>query len=246
MRGARWLGEGWRLFRVAPLAWLGLSCAYLLGTNLLALVPLVGMVAALGLVPPLTVGMMAAARATSAGGRPALGMLLEGLRTQTRSQLALGAVYVACSMMIFAATLAADGSGALRAVLSGRGAAESELQAVALPLAVLALLYLPVMMLFWFSPPLAAWHATGAARALFFSFVACLMNWRAFIGYFIAILVMLILVPGAALLAMRLVLGGELGIGAMSLVLPLLILVVPALFASFYASYRDVFGIDRQ
>jgi hypothetical protein len=244
MRGARWLGEGWRLFRAAPLAWLGLSCAYLLGTNLLALVPLVGIVAALGLVPPLTVGMMAAARATSAGGRPALGMLFEGLRMQTRSQLALGAVYVACSMMIFAATLAADGSGALRAVLSGRES-ESDLQAVAFPLAVLALLYLPVMMLFWFSPPLAAWHATGAARALFFSFVACLMNWRAFIGYGIATVVMMLVVPGAALLAMRLLLGAELGISAMSLVLPLLILVVPALFASFYASYRDVFGIDR-
>jgi hypothetical protein len=246
MRGARWLAEGWRLFRAAPLAWLGLSCAYLLGTNLLALVPLVGIVAALGLVPPLTVGMMAAARATSAGGRPALGMLFEGLRTQTRTQLALGAVYVACSMMIFAATLAADGSGALRELLSGRGSAQTDMQAVAFPLAVLALLYLPVMMLFWFSPPLAAWHATGAARALFFSFIACLMNWRAFIGYGIATLVMMVVVPGVALLGMRLLLGGELGVSAMSLVLPLLILVVPALFASFYASYRDVFGVERQ
>ena len=41
-RGARWLGEGWQLFRLAPLAWLALSCVYLLGTNVLALIPVVG------------------------------------------------------------------------------------------------------------------------------------------------------------------------------------------------------------
>jgi len=33
--------------------------------------------------------------------------------------------------------------------------------------------------IFWFAPPLAAWHATGTGKALFFSFFACLMNWRA-------------------------------------------------------------------
>src|SRR5205814_1262526 len=41
-------------------------------------------------------------------------------------------------------------------------------------LACAALFYAPVMMLFWFAPPLAAWHATGAGNALFFSFFACL------------------------------------------------------------------------
>jgi hypothetical protein len=31
----------------------------------------------------------------------------------------------------------------------------------------------------------------------------------------------------------------------MSLVFPLLILLLPTLFASFYVSYRDVFGTER-
>ena len=119
-RGARWLGEGWQLFRPAPFAWLALSCAYLIGTNVLALIPVVGVMAALILVPPLTVGMMAAARATSAGAAPRLAMLAEGLRTQTRAQLALGLVYLGCSMLIFAATAAADGAGGLREAMGGR------------------------------------------------------------------------------------------------------------------------------
>ena len=246
-RGARWLGEGWQLFRVAPLGWLGLSCAYLLGTNFLALVPVVGILVALVLVPPLTVGMMAAARAASAGGRPALGMLAEGFRTRTRSQLALGTVYLACSMLIFAATTAADAEGGLRAVLAGRGGAgEVELESLLFPLAVFALLYMPVFMMFWFSPPLAAWHATGAARALFFSFVACLLNWRAFLAYGLAALVMLVVLPGLALLALRVLVGIELKVAAVSLVFPLLILLLPTLFASFYVSYRDIFGVERE
>jgi hypothetical protein len=246
-RGARWLGEGWQLFRAAPLGWLALSSVYLLGTNLLALVPFVGIVVALVLVPPLTVGMMAAARAASAGGRPQLGMLAEGFRTGTRSQLALGVVYLTCSMLIFAATTAADSAGGVRALLSGRGSSEAlELQAVLFPLAVLALLYLPVFMMFWFSPALAAWHATGAARALFFSFVACLINWRAFLAYGLATVLMMVVVPGLTLLALRVLFGAELKVAAVSLAFPLLILVLPTLFASFYVSYRDIFGVEGQ
>jgi hypothetical protein len=246
-RGARWLGEGWQLFRAAPLGWLALSSVYLLGTNLLALVPFVGIVVALVLVPPLTVGMMAAARAASAGGRPQLGMLAEGFRTGTRSQLALGVVYLTCSMLIFAGATAADSAGGVRALLSGRGSSEElELQAVLFPLAVLAILYLPVFMMFWFSPALAAWHATGAARALFFSFVACLINWRAFLAYGLATVLMMVVVPGLTLLALRVLFGAELKVAAVSLAFPLLILVLPTLFASFYVSYRDIFGVEGQ
>jgi hypothetical protein len=242
-RGARWLGEGWQLFRAAPLGWLSLSCVYLLGTNVLALIPVVGVIAALILVPPLTVGMMAAARAVSAGGAPKLGMLADGLRTAARAQVALGVVYLACSMLIFAAMSAADPSGALRELMSGHGrSADAGLEPVILPVAVFATLYLPVSMMFWFSPPLAAWHTTGAPRALFFSFVACLLNWRAFLAYGASVLVMMVVVPGLALLALRLFVALDLRVAAVSLVFPFLVLMLPTLFASFYVSYRDVFG----
>ena len=242
-RGARWLGEGWQLFRAAPLGWLALSSVYLVGTNLLALVPLLGILIALVIVPPLTVGMMAAARATAAGRAPRIGLLAEGFRTETRSQLALGVVYLACSVLIFAASTAADSGGGLRAVLSSRDpSAEVEFRAVLFPLAVMALLYMPVLMMFWFSPPLVAWHATGPARALFFSFVACLMNWRAFLAYGLSAMLMLVVAPGLALLALRIVVGVEFKVAAVSLVFPLLVFLLPCLFASFYVSYRDVFG----
>jgi len=245
-RGARWLGEGWRLFRLAPLAWLALACVYLLGTNILALVPLVGFVAALMMVPALTVGMMSAARAASHGVHPQLRNLAEGFQGERRAQLALGVIYFLASMLVFGATTLADDAGRLRAVLGGR-AQPGELAAADLvaPLAVFALSYAPVMMLFWFAPALAAWHSTGALKALFFSFVACLMNWRAFLAYGAAVAVMVMAVPLAALLVLQAFGGAQLGVAVASLVFPLLLLMLPTLFASFYVSYRDVFGVEK-
>jgi hypothetical protein len=245
-QGVRWLAEGWRLFRVAPLPWLALACVYLLATNVLALVPVVGLVAALMLVPALTVGMMAAARAASHGMQPGVRMLAEGFQHNGRAQLALGAVYFACSMAVFAATALADPEARMRSVLGG--AAQPGALAVGdvlFPMAVFALCYAPVLMLFWFAPPLAAWHSTGALKALFFSFVACLMNWRAFLAYAAAVAVMMLAVPLAALLVLRAFGAANPGVALVSMVFPLLLVMLPTLFASFYVSYRDVFGVEK-
>lgn len=246
-QGVRWLGEGWALFRAAPLGWLALACVYLLGTNVLALIPVVGFVAALMMVPALTVGMMAAARAASRGAQPHVRMLAEGFQAGGRAQLGLGAIYFLLSTAVFGAIALADQEGKLRSILAGRTpAGELAAAEILLPLAVFALAYAPVLMMFWFAPPLAAWHSTGVLKALFFSFVACLMNWRAFLAYGAAVALMMMAVPLAALLALRAFGGADLGVAVASLVFPLLLLMLPTLFASFYVSYRDVFGVEKR
>src|SRR5207237_5385527 len=110
--------------------------------------------------------------------------------------------------------------------------------------AAAAALYMPVMLAFWFAPPLAAWHSTGAAKALFFSFAAAMMNWRAFLAYGAVTAAVTLLVPFLLLSALTLATAGGLSFPAATLVFPLLIVLLPTLFASFYASYRDVFGYD--
>lgn len=242
-RGARWLGEGWRLFRAAPLGWIALVFTYMLITNILALLPFVGVVAALMLTPPFSVGFMASARAVSRGARPEIGMLFDGFRHDLRAQIALGLVYLVCGLLVFAATTLADEQGMLRSILAGqRPSEDSQVGDLAQPLAVLVLLYLPVMMMFWFSPPLAAWHSTGAAKALFFSFFACVMNWRAFTAYGAVVAVALF---GLLFLVLSLAARVSGGLPAMAFVFPLLLVMLPTLFASFYVSYRDVFGADE-
>jgi hypothetical protein len=185
---------------------------------------------------------MAGARAASAKAPVELGLLFDGFRHGWRVQLLLGAVYLACSLLVFTGGMLADGGETLRAVLSGkRRPDEIEMAEVLVPLVVVALLYTPVLMLFWFAPPLAAWHGVGAGKALFFSFVACLMNWRAFVVYGVATALVTALMALGALMAAAL-LSAKVVPGV--LVLPLAILLLPTLFASFYASYRDVFAGD--
>jgi hypothetical protein len=242
LRGAYWLAEGWQTFRAAPIGWLSLVFVYLFGTQVLALVPVLGMVAALLAVPGLTAGMMGAARTASRGGALRVAMLFDAFRSGPREQLLLGAVYLGCSFLIFAGLSLADDDGALRAALAGRGAPEALETADWLRAGgVLAALYAPVMMAFWFAPALAAWHSAGAAKALFFSFFACLMNWRAFLVYGVLVAALMVAVPLAVLALPLALLGGEKARMA-PLVLPLVVLMLPTLFASFYASYRDVFG----
>ena len=241
--GARWLGEGWRIFRAAPLGWVATVFAYLMLTNILALVPVVGVLAALVMVPPLSFGLMAGARAASHGGAVELGLLFTAFREEWRPQLALGAVYMACSLAVYGLMSFADDSGALRGLLAGKAKPEDMQEGgLLVPLALAALAYTPVMMAFWFAPALAGWHSTGAAKALFFSFAACAMNWRAFLAYGAMALLIMVAVPFLILSGVLLVSGGTVRLTAVGMIFPLVIVMLPTLFASFYASYRDIFG----
>jgi hypothetical protein len=243
-RGAGWLAEGWRLFRGAPLGWLAAVFAYWLMMTLVSLVPLLGMAAAAILVPAFSVGFMALARATSRGAPAELPLLFDGLRHEPRSQIVLGVVYLACLLLLLGASTLADDGALARWMLTGKRPSEEVLQSEAFfaALLVAAALYMPVMAAFWFAPPLAAWHSTGAAKALFFSFAASLMNWRAFLAYGAVTAVVTLVVPFAALTLLTL--SGALRFPPAALVFPLILVLLPTLFASFYASYRDVFGYD--
>jgi hypothetical protein len=242
-QGARWLADGWRLFRAAPLGWLALVFAYWLIMTLVSIVPLLGVAAASLLVPAFSVGFMAAARAASRRGPLELALLFDGFRHHLRSQIILGVVYLACLGLVLAATALADGGALAGWMLAGRRPEDEVLQSdeFLAALACAAALYAPVLMMFWFAPPLAAWHGVGAGKALFFSFFACLMNWRAFLAYGAVTVLIALALPLAVLSALMLV---SFKAPVMSLVFPLLIVLLPTLFASFYASYRDVFGVE--
>src|SRR5438128_2724852 len=88
-RGARWLAEGWRLFRVAPLAWLAAVFGYWLLMSLVSLLPLIGVAAAAVLVPAFSVGFMALARAAGRRAPLELGLLFDGFRHELRAQMTL-------------------------------------------------------------------------------------------------------------------------------------------------------------
>jgi hypothetical protein len=239
--GARWLADGWRLFRAAPLGWIAMVFAYWMLMTLVSVVPLVGVAAASILVPAFSVGLMAAARAAERKAPVELKLLFEGFRLHLRSQLVLGVAYFACLGLLLAASALADDGALAGWMLAGRRPEEEVLRSdeFLLALGLAAGLYTPVLMAFWFAPPLAAWQAVPPAKALFFSFFACLLNWRAFLAYGAATAALALGVPLAVLSIVAL---AALKTAALSLVFPLILVMLPTLFASFYASYRDVFG----
>jgi len=244
--GPVWLAQGWRLFRVAPLAWLVLVFAYWFLMTLVSFLPVIGVVAASILVPPFAVGFMAASRAAERGATIAFGLLFEGFRRCADVQLTLGGIYLLSLALLLAASALADGGALARWMLAGEAPDAETLSSGSLLLALLVagVLYVPVMMGFWFAPVLAAWHGVAAVKALFFSLFACLMNWRAFLAYGVAAALLMLVLPLTVLTVLSTLLHGTGRASIMSLVLPLVIVLLPTLFASFYASYRDVFGAD--
>ena len=242
-KGAIWLADGWRLFRAAPLGWLALVFAYWIIMTLASVLPIIGVAAASVMVPAFSVGFMAAARAASRRGPVELGLLFEGFRHHRNSQLILGVIYFACLGLLLAATMLVDEGALATWMLTGKRPDEQTLQSddFLSALVLAAVLYAPVLMMFWFAPPLAAWHGIAPIKALFFSFFACLLNWRPFLAYGAVSALFALALPLLVLFVLML---ASFKIAAMSLVFPLLLVLLPTLFASFYASYRDIFGAE--
>jgi hypothetical protein len=243
-QGARWLLEGWRLVRAAPFVWILLVFVYFWVTQFLLVVPLVGGALAAISVPGITLGFMALARAASSGVvDPRL--MFDGFRHDARRQLLLGVVYLACGLVVFGAMQLADVNDSLRAALSAeRGAERPPAADLAMPIAAFVAGSTPVMMMFWFAPALCAWHSIGVFKALFFSFFGFLFNWRAFLVYgavVAAAILALSILAVAVVPALGVASRGSGSVVIALLVMALLVVLSP-LFASFYASYRDVFG----
>jgi len=241
--GARWFAEGWRLFRTSPGLWLALVFAYWMILATVSLLPVIGF-AAWVLHPAFSVGFMALSRSCEQRGSIQATLLFDGFRSRPMAQLVLGCAYLGLLAALIGATTLADEGALARWMLTGRRPEEEQLQSTEFFSALLlaGALYVPVMMLFWFAPVLVAWHAMGPVQALFYSFFASLMNWRAFLGYLSVGAAVTVVIPFLLLGAFLLASSGRPKFNVMALIFPLLIFLLPTLFASFYASYRSVFG----
>ena len=99
----------------------------------------------------------------------------------------------------------------------------------------------PVLMAYWFAPALAGWWKLPAPKAMFFSFYACLRNWRPFVAYALGLAIFAGVLPGLVVAVLGL-LSPTLGSLA---ALPVPLIVLPIVFASFYTATRDVFGLPE-
>jgi hypothetical protein len=235
--GWRWIVEGYAIFRRNPGLMIALAAGYWMILLFTGIVPLIGSVVGSVIAPALSVGVMNACRELEAGRRPGFDILFSALKTNRRTLFALGALYLVTTLSILAIVSLIDGGTLFRMMTVGQVNHEELIAAgsdVAAQVGVL--LMAPVVMAWWYAPMLASWHGVPAAKGLFFSFVACWRNWRAFLAYGIGAAVLTV----PPLFVVLLMAPGGPGV-AVLLFVPVLFFLAPVFFASFYVSYRDVF-----
>lgn len=115
---------------------------------------------------------------------------------------------------------------------------QEAIRRAAMARAIQGLAYLPVALLMWYAPMLAAWHRLPAGKALFFSMVAVWRNLGAFVVYGLGWLAIWISCSFAIVLISSLI-----GIANLAAVvaLPLVMLVLTWMYCSVYPSYATVF-----
>ena len=245
--GWRWILGGFAIFRRNPPMLSMLVVTYWFTVIFLNILPVVGAIAASLLIPGLSVGLMQAAHNLERKQPVGLQTLYGGLKENTRTLLALGALYLLFTFGILGISALFDGGDLLRYMLASSKAERTmaEDSDFLLPVLVVMTLMTPVMMAYWFAPVLAAWHRLSLGKALFFSFVACWMNWRPFLVFGAGVLLVAGIIPGLLLGLLLTLFPGAQGFITGLVMVPMMLIMAPVIFASFYASYRDIFGISE-
>jgi hypothetical protein len=245
--GWQWILGGFAIFRRNPVMLGMLVVAYWFTVLLLNIVPVLGVLLASLSIPGLSVGLMQAARNVERGQPVGIQTLYGSLRENARTLIALGALYLCCTLGALALSALVDGGALLNFMLSNSRAERALVEDADFTLSALfiTLLMTPVLMAWWFAPVLAAWHRLGVGKSLFFSFIACWMNWRPFLVYGLGLLIVAGILPGVLLGILLLVMPGAANLVTALVTMPMVLIVAPTVFASFYASYRDIFGISE-
>jgi hypothetical protein len=242
-RGWRWLVEGFAIFQAKPALLCFLVLGYWLSMAVISAIPWIGQIAGFLLIPAFSVSLMNASRLIDRKQALPPQLLFSGFHRNLQTLIVLGVAYLSATLAILGVSALLDGGLLFRLFVMGETPVRETLGAAPVLRAaqLILVLLIPVMLAFWFAPVLAAWHDMSAGKSLFFSLVACLRNWRAFLLYGLAIGIICAFVPR---LIDGLVGAGEDGDSTAAMItVTLSLILLPTLYASFYVSYRDIFSV---
>ncbi|HZZ94156.1 MAG TPA: BPSS1780 family membrane protein [Usitatibacter sp.] len=221
-RGVGWLRESFKLFRGAPLQWIGLCSGWISITFALMILPLIGGVLFNVLQPAFFASFAIAAYRQSVGETIAMGDLFSGFRRHWRALavvgtiLFLGEMVVVLVMWMLGLPLAPEGPGPFTVQDY-----VDMLQGSEWILATGFVLTLVVKGALWFAPPLIVFHGMSVGHAMRWSVYAAVENLGAMMVY------------GATLLALVFLGLIPYGLG--------LLVVIPLMAISTFVGYREVF-----
>ena len=242
--GMLWVRQGLNIFWRQPLAFSGLFFLFMAVVSLVSLVPVVGSVLALMLLPALSTGMMAATRVALSGRFPMPGVLFIAFRPGPArpAMVQLGGLYAVGFLLMMGLSALIDG-GQFAATYLGQTPITPERvngDAFQLALWFSMLLYAPFSMLFWHSPALVQWQAVPPVKSLFFSWMACWRNLGAFLVY-VSLWALMFAGAGALALTASLLLGDPSWM--VTLLMPLALLVAAMFFASMLYTVEGSFSL---
>ncbi|PIT76742.1 BPSS1780 family membrane protein [Limnohabitans sp. JirII-31] len=244
--GALWVRQGIRTFWKQPIALSGLFFMFMALMSVSSLVPVIGSFFALMLLPAASLGLMAATREVDLGKFPMPMILASGFRAgreRKRDMLVLGLLYALGFIGVMGLSMLVDGGDFAKLYLVGGALDKETLMTPEFQNAMWLsmLLYLPLSAVFWHAPALVHWHGVPAIKSLFFSTVACLSNWRAFLVF--GLLWSFIFLLTALVITLISSFTGDSEFASLAL-LPAMLMLAAMFFCSTYYSFRDSFVSD--
>lgn len=212
------------MFKRSPLVWIGLTVSLILIWLLLLSIPKVGPLLFNLLFPVFFAGLMLGCHALENGRQLQFGYLFAGFRENAGALVSVGGIYLVGMLIVLAVAFgSSEGLPKLPAKPTPEeiAAAQTALKKMTGPLLSAMALYVPLMMLTWFAPLLIVFRKMTALPALKTSFSACMQNVGAFTLYGVVMIV--------------------LWVAATLPVMAGLVIVLPVIFGSVYASYIDIF-----
>ena len=232
-QGVAWIIIGFRLFRAnMPLLSI-LTFVFLMTFTLMLKLSIIGAILFTVAQPAINLAIANVCRAVSTKGRQINAQDLQaGLRTRRTDLLKLGGLQLMGSILLMLIMAALD--------IKPDPAQPEQLPRI---FAVVALLSSPMLLAFWFAPILCGWHDLPPLKALFFSLVAGLRNWRAFVIY--ALSVAAIIVVPSLLATFATQVSATFGqIVATAVEIVIVIVMLPVVLTGAYVSYRDIFTVN--
>ena len=242
-QGSTWVRQGIRTFWRQPLALSGLFLLFMALASMSSMLSYGGTFLGLMFIPAASLGLMAAAREADLGRFPMPSMLIIGFKqgaAQSKQMVLLGFLYALLFCFVLAMSTMFDNGDFARMYMAGGNLSEEHILNEHFQTAALfsMLLYLPLSSLFWHAPALMHWHAQPLAKSIFFSFMACWANWRAFAVFGLTWLSIFLMTSVLLSLISMVFDEGQL---SLTLMLPAMLMLATMFFTSSYYSFRDCF-----
>ena len=120
-QGWVWVKLGMQTFWRQPLAFTGLFFLFMAAVSVLSVIPVLGAILSLVILPAATLGLMVATEQASAGKFPMPMVLMVAFRAgqqRLKSMLILGALYALCFLLVMALSTLIDGGGFAKVYLA--------------------------------------------------------------------------------------------------------------------------------